>query len=396
MTKHRKFLKTSVITAFIIVFFSVIPLAYAGRPVQVNGYMKQDKIGGGEGWVNYEFFGNNKLDIISDVDMDVDLQFNAQLQNRQVAINVSNSDSVHLIMDTLPYSEDFTQMQVKQARNRYRNRWGSYIRIRTNVSLDSLELSVTKNNTQSVGSGNKWALYESSEDWIILETTESSESVNTTIVSTPTEIYLSVFAPTENYTWIIVVGSIVGVVIVSFSILMSKTEYREFIRNRIIRQPAKYTLSIEDVLENENRSKIIDLILDSPGIHFNELLRETELSPGNLVWHLDVLETYHIIGKKNVGQYLVYFPLYDYNPMSNIDIKLAKSDTTLRILNLIEENPGTYGSKIANKLDLDHKTVKYHIEKLKDINMVETKKVGRKNLLYPHLNINKEYKKAKK
>ena len=82
--------------------------------------------------------------------------------------------------------------------------------------------------------------------------------------------------------------------------------------------------------------------------------------------------------------------------MSNIDIKLAKSDTTLKILSMIEEHPGTYGSEIANKLDLDHKTVKYHIEKLKEINLVETKKVGRKNLLYPHLNVNDAYKEIKK
>lgn len=339
----------------------------AGRPVQVNGYMKQDKVAGGEGWVYYSFFGDNQLNIISNVNMDVDLQFNAQLQNRNIAININNSESVALTIDTEPYTLRYQEQQIKQARNRYRNRWGSYIHIHTNVSVDILEVSVAKSNSQSVGEGNLWAIYESN-DWQIIETVETDASINTTVVSTPNDIYLSVFTPEINYTWIIVVGSIVGLVLISFTILMSKTEYREFIRNRILTQPAKYTLSIEDVLENENRSKIIDFILDSPGIHFNELLRETELSPGNLVWHLDVLETYHIIGKKNVGQYLVYFPLYDYNPMSNIDIKLAKSDTTLQILNMIEDNPGTYGSEIANKLDLDHKTVKYHIEKLKEIN----------------------------
>ncbi|MHA1111670.1 MAG: winged helix-turn-helix transcriptional regulator [Promethearchaeota archaeon] len=395
MTTQKKLLKTSIFFVILLVLFSNIQSVFAGRPVQVNGYMKQDKIAAGEGWVNYNFFGDNQLNIMSNVSMDVDLQFNAQLQNRQISININNSESVSLTIDTQPYSEQFQQQQVKHARLRYRNRWGSYIRIQTNVSVDIIEFSVAKNNSQSVGEGNKWAQYSSSE-WDIIETAETDDSVNTTLTSIPTNLYLTVFSPSIDYTWIIVVGSIVGLVIISFTILMSKTEYREFIRNRIIRQPAKYTLSIEDVLENENRSKIIDLILDSPGIHFNELLRETELSPGNLVWHLDVLETYHIIGKKNVGQYLVYFPLYDYNPMSNINIKLAKSDTTLRILSIIEENPGTYGSEIANKLDLDHKTVKYHIDKLKEINMIESKKVGRKNLLYPHLNINDAYKEIKK
>jgi predicted transcriptional regulator len=393
---QKKILKISVLFAILLVLFSNVQTALADRPVQVNGYMKQDHVSGGEGWVNYSFFGDNQLNLMSDVDMDVDLQINAQLQNRQFSLNINNSESISLTIDTQIYSQQYQQQQVKQARNRYRNHWGSYIHIQSNVSINSLELSVIKNSAQSVGSGNKWAQYDNSEGWLLVETIETDDSINTTFVSTSTDIYLTVFAPTVNYTTIIVIGSIVGVVIISLTILMSKTEYREFIRNRIITQPAKYTLSIEDVLENENRSKIIDLIIDSPGIHFNELLRETELSPGNLVWHLDVLETYHIIGKKNVGQYLVYFPLHDYNPMSNIDIKLAKSDTTLKILDMIEEHPGTYGSEIAHKLDLDHKTVKYHVEKLKEINLIEDKKVGRKKLLYPHLNINDAYKKANK
>ncbi len=396
MKNQKKLLKITILFAILLVLFSNIQSVLAGRPVKVNGYMKQDRISGGEGWVNYSFFGDNQLDIMSNVDMEVDLQINAQLQNRQISFNINNSESISLTIDTQIYSQQFQQEQVKQARNRYRNRWGSYIHIQSNVSIDSLEISVMKNNSQSVGYGNKWAMHDNYDGWLLVNTIETDASVNTTIVATSTDLYLTVFSPSVNYTTIIVIGSIVGIIIISMSILMSKTEYREFIRNRIRTQPAKYTLSIEDVLENENRSKIIDFILDSPGIHFNELLRETELSPGNLVWHLDVLETYHIIGKKNVGQYLVYFPLYDYNPMSNIDIKLAKSDTTLQILNMIEEYPGTYGSEIANKLDLDHKTVKYHIEKLKEINMIETKKVGRKNLLYPHLGIYDAFREIRK
>ena len=35
-----------------------------------------------------------------------------------------------------------------------------------------------------------------------------------------------------------------------------------------------HRLSIDDVLENENRNKIIDLILNQPGIHYKELFRK--------------------------------------------------------------------------------------------------------------------------
>ncbi|MBN2154627.1 MAG: winged helix-turn-helix transcriptional regulator [Candidatus Lokiarchaeota archaeon] len=392
MKTQSRYLKIILFLTICLVLLCGFPFAFGGRPVNVNGFMKQDRIKGGEGWVNYSFKENNNLDIISNVDLDVDLQFNAQLKNRHISFNVTDSASATITIDTQLFSERFSQNKIKQARNRYQNRWGSYIHIQTNRSIDILEISVIVNESQLVASDAIWAIYNETEGWTLLNTVQSDESVNTTITSTPTDIFLSVFAPVLNTTPFILIGSIVGVVIISLTILMSKAEYREYVRNRIIRQPMKYTLSIDDVLENENRSKIIDLIIDSPGIHFNELLRQTELSPGNLVWHLDVLETYRIIGKKNVGQYLIYFPYYEHNPMSNINIKLSKSDTTLQILSLIEENPGTYANEIADKLDLDHKTVKYHIEKLKENELIEDKKIGRKKLLYPHLNINKLYK----
>jgi len=387
MPSQKKILKTSLLLLVLVVLLGNFQLVFGDRPVNVNGYQKQDRISGGEGWVMYSFKDNNKLDIISNVDLDVDLQFNAQQRNRHILFNVTNSAPASLSIDTQPFSAQFGQNEIKQNRNRYQNRWGSYIRFQTNTSIDKLEISIVVDESQSVTSDAEWAVYDETDGWILLETYQTSEFVNTTLVSSPTNVYLTVFAPVVNYIPFIVIGSIVGVVLISLTILMSKAEYREFIRNHIIVQPARYTLSIEDVLENENRSKIIDLIIESPGIHFNELLRQTDLSPGNLVWHLDILETYHIIGKKNVGQYLVYFPLHDHNPMSNIDIKLAKSDTTLQILNLIEESPGTYANEIAEKLDLDHKTVKYHIEKLKENKLIEDKKVGRKNLLYSHFNI---------
>jgi predicted transcriptional regulator len=142
---------------------------------------------------------------------------------------------------------------------------------------------------------------------------------------------------------------------------------------------------MEEVLENENRNKIIDIILQEPGIHYNDLLRKTNLAAGNLAWHLDVLETYKVIGKKRVSKYLVYFPYYQKNPLSNLDLKLQKSELTLKVLEMIEEEPGIYNKVITDKLQVDHKTIHYHIKKLINLGLVHTKKSGRKKKLFPNL-----------
>ncbi|MFX1393140.1 MAG: winged helix-turn-helix transcriptional regulator, partial [Promethearchaeota archaeon] len=146
-----------------------------------------------------------------------------------------------------------------------------------------------------------------------------------------------------------------------------------------------HRLTLEEVLENENRNKIIDLILEEPGIHFNELLRKTDLAAGNLVWHLDILETYKIIGKKRIANYIAYFPYYHKNPISNIDLTLSKSKLSLEILEMIEKEPGIWNNLITNRFKVDHKTTYYHIKKLVELGLIYIKKSGRKKKIYPNL-----------
>jgi predicted transcriptional regulator len=63
----------------------------------------------------------------------------------------------------------------------------------------------------------------------------------------------------------------------------------------------------------------------------------------------------------------------------------VKSKTTLEIFGIIGDNPGIHSSKIAHRMEIDHKTVKYHVDKLRDVELVIIKKEGRKNLLYSNI-----------
>ncbi|MBY9006217.1 MAG: winged helix-turn-helix transcriptional regulator [Candidatus Lokiarchaeota archaeon] len=182
----------------------------------------------------------------------------------------------------------------------------------------------------------------------------------------------------------------VGLPILIASItVISHTIYKQEYINKIKRRITYYSkgahrLTIEDVLENEKRKKIIDVILINPGVHFSELKRKTKIAYGNLVWHLEILDKYHVIKKKTMEQYVVYFPYFDKNPISNIDLKLQKSEFTLRILKIIEDNPGIWNSKIAQTTNISRKTIEYHIRKLIDLKLIHGIKKGNKKILYPN------------
>ncbi|NVM53171.1 MAG: winged helix-turn-helix transcriptional regulator [Candidatus Helarchaeota archaeon] len=164
----------------------------------------------------------------------------------------------------------------------------------------------------------------------------------------------------------------------------SEEEYnKDSLRTDLLTNPKFPKLNVDELLENENRSKIFKYILNQPGIHFNELLRRIGISAGTLTWHLAVLEKSMVIQKRRVGQYLFYFSCLEKNPLSRLDQKLSKSKTTLNVLRLINGNPGLYQNQIAKRLNLHHKTIKYHLNKLLNVDAIYKEKTGRHQRFYP-------------
>jgi predicted transcriptional regulator len=182
---------------------------------------------------------------------------------------------------------------------------------------------------------------------------------------------------------IVVMIAVIGV-LAFFGLMMTQEEYRNYLLTRtVFVNRGAHRLSMDDVLDNETRTRILDQIIGQPGIHFKELLRNVETTSSNLAWHLDVLETYKIIHKQRVGHFLIYYPYLDKNPFATLDPKIAKSKTTLDIFQIVADNPGMYQNEIARRMGLDHKTAKYHLDKLAIAELITSKKDGRKTRFFP-------------
>lgn len=197
---------------------------------------------------------------------------------------------------------------------------------------------------------------------------------NILIIPSPSDLFWD-FA---NPLFILLIFGIVIFLIIG--LMMTKQEYRSYLLNRILPlHTSPHRLTMEEVLENETRLAIMNEIIDEPGIHYSKLLEKIDTSPSNLAWHLDILETYKIIHKQRIGNYLIFYPYLDKNPFKDVDPTLVKSKTTMEIFKLIGENPDIHINKLAKRLDLHRKTVKYHIEKLQAAELIILKKEGRKN-----------------
>ncbi|MFX1406477.1 MAG: winged helix-turn-helix transcriptional regulator [Promethearchaeota archaeon] len=376
----------------------------SGRVVNVGDYSVSDLVYPNE-TVQYNFLNNITFEISTDSLIDLEIEYENRIENRQIYFIINNTQSIYLNISSKISMGNFGIMKPPQNPKKrdfqYQYRYSCIFKIRTNISIDHLTIQ-SKKKTQFGLDPNKaysLAIFESSKDsWQLISTldqtneTESSLTSSITSLQANTDYYITFFEITEvfnNWIWVLII-LISSVVIASIVILISKKDYFQYLKTRTVPiEKGAHRLSLEEVLENENRNKIIELILNEPGIHFNELLRRTEIAAGNLVWHLDILETYKVIGKKRIGKFIAYFPYYQKNPVSNIDLKLSKSKLTLEILEMIEKEPGLWGNKITKHFKVDHKTIQYHVNKLKELNLINFRKEGRKKKIY--INLDSEY-----
>jgi len=397
---NKKSLYVSLFCFFLVIFgLSNFILKVSGETI--NGFSTNYNQSANQ--AEYYFFNNSiQFGIFTNVSLNGSIEFDKQISNRETFILVKNDNPIQIDFTSKTNMRGFgMQNQPKGPSNgnyQFKYQFNYILKLQSNSTIQNFTIHYLKANRYGLNPNENYkiAVYqEGEESWELLSTLEKiNETSGETYLeaelldlNADEEYYITLFQITPiSYDWIWIVVIIGVVAIVGLVLMLSKKDYFQFLKTRTVPvDKGAHQLSMEEVLENENRKKIIDLILTDPGIHFNELLRETELSAGNLAWHLDILETYKVIGKKRIGRYLVYFPYYQKNPLSNIDLKLQKSELTLKVLEMIEEQPGTYNNEIAQILDVDHKTVAYHINKLKDLGLIHSEKSGRKKKLYPNL-----------
>ena len=191
-----------------------------------------------------------------------------------------------------------------------------------------------------------------------------------------------IFGANEALVGIIIISLSIGAISILFIIeVLSISEYRGYFLRRSFSKKGRSYLTLADIFENENRINILTQILNNPGVHHNELLRNCNLQKGQLQWHIDVLVRNRIIKKEKYGQYTIYLPvLKSYDSEEKL---IKKSKTTSEILNIIKKKHGITSSEISRMLNLSRNTIKYHIDKLSKENLVSLTRKGRRIELYP-------------
>ncbi|MHA2227266.1 MAG: winged helix-turn-helix transcriptional regulator [Candidatus Hodarchaeales archaeon] len=133
------------------------------------------------------------------------------------------------------------------------------------------------------------------------------------------------------------------------------------------------------------RRKIYSILAENPGSYFFDLAKFLELPQGTLNWHLKRLEEDHLIKSLKYAGKRIYYPAGLRSAEAERIFTVLRPKTAKKIFVYVLNNPGAFQSQIAQGIDppVHHDTVRYHLNRLENVGLVETQRSGRTVQIFP-------------
>jgi len=155
------------------------------------------------------------------------------------------------------------------------------------------------------------------------------------------------------------------------------------------------TTVTNDLLNQDTRNSIYQIIKDNPGVHFREVCRSLDRKMGVVQYHARLLEEAGLIQSFGDGRYKRFFVptmLGDLKnqPFTQKLVAFLQRDTSQKMIQMLledaQEQNGVNGPKtpagtqhglIAEKLGLTSQAITWHAKKLANDGIIQWQKVGR-------------------
>ena len=126
-------------------------------------------------------------------------------------------------------------------------------------------------------------------------------------------------------------------------------------------------------LENRNRKRILEFLAENPGGSLRDLERALGMNRSTLRHHIEVLESEGAVITIKAGKERLAFPLeyFIFNGRNLGREIVLRSDARKRILDVLSRNGGMRIGELANALEMNYKTLHYHVAVLQKVGLVE-------------------------
>jgi predicted transcriptional regulator len=134
----------------------------------------------------------------------------------------------------------------------------------------------------------------------------------------------------------------------------------------------------DKILDNENRARIMDLIKETPGIHYTKIKDELNMNNGTISYHLSVLMREERIISRNRGARKLFFPSGMEPNINYRNIRNMEKE----ILKIIEHNPGINQFDLSKRMGRNPSTIHYNIQKMQNGELIRVIKKGGSTYLF--------------
>ena len=127
---------------------------------------------------------------------------------------------------------------------------------------------------------------------------------------------------------------------------------------------------------------IYKIICETPGTYFYRLMSEIpkydkKISSATLIYHLSKLEEDGLITSEKIDGKRIFFPKNLRNMELERAFMLLKNENCLKIFSYVLNNDGVFQNELARELNVHHDTIRYHVDRLEDAELIEKEKEGK-------------------
>lgn len=144
----------------------------------------------------------------------------------------------------------------------------------------------------------------------------------------------------------------------------------------------------KEPLDLDARKKIFEHVREYPGLHLSEIARGVDMDTNHTKYHLEVLERHDLISSRKEEGYWRFYPREDseLGPREVLDpeekewLSLLRRRVPLQATLVLLDRDQAASGEIADALEVAPSTFHYHANKMEEVDLVESKKQGRKRI----------------
>lgn len=147
--------------------------------------------------------------------------------------------------------------------------------------------------------------------------------------------------------------------------------------------PLYSRLSRDELLENETRCQLHELIEDQPGLSVQELCDRVDAGWGNTVYHLQRLEQAGFVKSEKQGHHRRFYKNGDVGRDDIEALGVLKNDNANKIARYLVQEPGCKQKDVCEALDISPSLAHKWISRMEDQDLVDAEQEWRSKHYQP-------------